>query len=369
SKHYNEYGSLEKNFYERYFSFADSTMGNTTYFGPRLWILYKRDITEKLVSALQIEYGIERGLKDVYTECMTIYRNFNVKLGIAYHSSDGSFVSGIYGRIFDRQGKYEAVDDLLDAVNFTYIGYHVYRPENPRSSNNKSDWTTGYEIGTHFKKEDLLFKGFGLRSALLLGATENTIKTGSSSQPVRVGYWVRKAVNLENRLSYKIDILRSEIGFLYNYKKTFDWVKHGQFEVNLLDNNILTSEIGADIIASPLKLFTIKVGYDISTSDVEYDEYIADYTCDEKLESSHLYIELNLRPNSITNIYSGYENIVEEPFFYWDAPEFNISNVYFAWDRLFVIGRIGFRVDFGVWNPSNSQKNIEYYGISLNFSK
>jgi len=369
SKHYEEYGSLEKYFYENYFSFTDSTTGNTTYYGPRLWILYKRDITDRLVSALQIEYGIERGLKDVYTECMTIYRNVDVKLGLAYHSSDGSFVSGIYGRIFDHQGKYEAVDDLLDAVNFTYIGYHVYRPENPRSSNNKSDWTTGYETGIHFRKNDLLLKGFGLRSALFLGATENTIKTGSSSQPVLIGYWIRKAVNLENRLSYRIEAIRSEIGLIYNYNETTDWAKHGQFEVNLLDYSSSTYDFSLDLKISPFRILTLKAGYNIGSGDIDYAEYTADFVFDEILEKSRLFIDWEIQLNRISNLYFGYENIVQEPLFYWGTPEFNIKNVYLAWDRLFVIGRIGFRIDIGVWDPSDSNKNIEYYGISLSFSK
>ena len=61
--------------------------------------------------------------------------------------------------------------------------------------------------------------------------------------------------------------------------------------------------------------------------------------------------------------------VLRNHFFYWDTPEFNIRNVYLAWDRLFVFGRIGFRIDIGVWDPGNSNKNIEYYGISLSFSK
>ena len=369
SKHYDEYGSLEKNFYEHYFAFADSTTGNTTYYGPRLWILYNRDISDQLVSALQIEYGIERGLKDVYTECMTIFRNVNVKLGIAYHSRDGSFVSGIFGRYFDRQGKYEAVDDLLDAVNFTYIGYHVYRPENPRSSNNKSDWATGHEAGLYFHKGDFLLKGIELRSTFLLGGFENTIKTGSSSQPIQVGYWVRNAIDLENRLAYRIDEFRSEIGLVYNINSTTDWAKHGQFEVNLLDNNSSSYDLGLDLKTKPFKMLIIEAGYAIGSGDVEYNEYTGDFTFDEKLDRTRLYIDGDIRLNSISNLYLGYENIVEEPFFYWNTPEFNISNVYLAWDRLFVIGRIGFRVDCSVWNPSDSGQNIKYYGISLNFSK
>ena len=369
SKHYSEFASLEKNFYDHYFSFADSTTGNTTYYGPRLWVLYQRKLTDKFISAFQIEYGIERGLKDVYTECMTIYRNVDVKSGLAYHSPDGSFVSGVYGRIFDRQGKYEAVEDLLDAINFTYIGYHVYRPESPRSSNNKSDRLTGYESGLYFSKNNFVISGLRLRSSILGGATESTIKTGSSSQPVRVGYWVRKAVNLENRLTYSINVIRSEFGIIYNINNTSDWAKHGHFEVNLLDYNATTNELGIDLKMMPLRFIMIKITYLSSSSDVDYDEYIADFTFNEKLSSNQLFFNGNIKLNSISNLYIGYENSVCEPYFYWDTPEFKKTNIYLAWDRLFVFGRIGIRINAGEWNPSNSGKDIEYFGFNLSLSK
>lgn len=369
SKHYDEYGSLEKIFYDHYFSFADTTVGNTTYYGPRLWIIYNRDVSERVKTALQIDYGIERGLKDVYTECMTVFRNVNVKLGVSYLSPDGSLISGIYGRYFNRQGKYEAVDDLIDAINYTYIGYHVYRPENPRSINNKSDWATGYETGIHFRKENLLVKGFGLSSVMFLGTTENRIKTGSISKPVMVGYWVREAFRLENRLSYKIDAIRSEFGLVYNFSQCVDWAKHGQFEVNLLDYNSRSFDMGLELITNPFRVLTIKAGYYTGASDIKYNEYTADFLFDDRLEDSQFSMDVRWQINSISNFLVGYENTTAEPYFYWETSKFNIQNAYLAWDRLFVFGRVGIKFDAGIWDPRGSAKTIDHYGFGISLSR
>lgn len=365
SKHYDMYGSLEKDFYEHYFSFTDSTTGNTVYYGPRLWVLYKRTIAPRLGTALQIEYGIERGLKDVYTECMTIFRNLDVKLGLGYRSVGGSFVCGIYGRVFDRQGKYEAVSGLLEAVNFSYIGYQVYRPEISRDANHKSDRKTGYEMGVYVQKEALFIPGLEWRSALLAGSTASTIKTGSRSQPVPVGYWVRAAVRMENRLSYRLETLRCELGLIYDVGKTVDWAQHGQFEVNLLDYRDTDRLMGVDVILGPWRYFSLRTGYRIGFRDVDYHEYTAAFDFSDNLKTSRVFVDFAVRFNKITTLRLGYENCIEEPFFYWNTPEFDITGVYLAWYRQFVVGQIGLRIDAGVWDPSVSNNRIEYCRVSL----
>ncbi|MGC9365165.1 MAG: hypothetical protein ACP5FZ_11440 [Fidelibacterota bacterium] len=365
TKNYNTYGSLEKHFYEHYFSFADSTTGNTVYYGPRLWVLYKRTIVPRVESAVQIEYGVERGLKDVYTECMTIFRNCDIKLGLGYRSVDGSFVSGIYGRVFDRQGRYEAVSGLLEAVNFTYIGYHVYQPENSRDSNHKSDRKTGYEMGIYTQKEALFIPGLGWRSVLLFGNAASMIKTGSRSQPVQVGYWVREAVRMENRLSYRLEALRCELGLMYDIGETTDWARHGQFDVSLLDYHASDHAVGLDLRLDPWRFISLKTGYRIAFSDVDYHEYTAAFDFSENLKTSRVFVDFAVHLNQITMLQLGYENCIEEPFFYWNTPEFDITDVYLAWYRQFVFGQIGLRIDAGVWDPGVSNNRIEYVCLRM----
>ena len=120
----NLYRSLEKDFYSDYFSYTDTTTGDVSYAGPRLSVIYNREIFSRLLTGLQIDYGIERGLKDVYTKCESISRNINVIWGLGYSSYSGTSL-GASVRYFDRQGSYEAVKEITDAIVNPEFKYQV----------------------------------------------------------------------------------------------------------------------------------------------------------------------------------------------------------------------------------------------------
>lgn len=369
SKKYNMYGSLEKNFYDHYFAFTDTTTGNTVYYGPRLWLLYNRQLTEKISTAFQIDYGIERGLKDVFTECGTIFRSVNLNIGLGYQSKDKSFISGVYGRYFDRQGKYEAVEDLISAENYTYIGYFVSRHENPRSTNTKSDREKGFESGINALKTNIFIKNLDYSILASVGTSENKVRTGSTSMLTTVGYWVREAYKISNKLSYTISPIRTKVNISYVFTHINDWAKHGQFEVTLLTYVSQIQKMGIDLEMTPLQSLYIRSGFESQSNRVDYIEYVSDFDYFEKINSTLYFTNWQWRVNSILNIYTGYEYCQDEPFFYWGTPQFDIQKVFFAWDRLFIFGRIGMRIDYSIWNPKEFNENIKTYGLSFTYSR
>ncbi|MEA3391629.1 MAG: hypothetical protein U9Q91_01475, partial [Candidatus Marinimicrobia bacterium] len=126
------FASMEKDFYDDYFSMIDSTLGNTKYYGPQLRIMYNFKLADNLFFGIDANYGVERSLKDTFPRTITIMRNSGYRAGLDYRTE--SLTIGVHGRYYDDQTYYEAVKSYSDVKTKTYMGYNVFYNELARSS-------------------------------------------------------------------------------------------------------------------------------------------------------------------------------------------------------------------------------------------
>ncbi len=358
----NMYRSLEKNFYENYFSIIDTTIGNTKYDGPQLWFLYNRTLLKNLIAGLEINYGVESGLKDVYTKCITIIRNADVKLGIGYQSDDKNTFIGSHIRYFSRQRKYSAVKEAIEAKVITFFGYHVYRNETPRSTVRKSDYREGYKIGGQLEKRNIFTGGFGMKISGSYGSKSTNAEIGSTAVPYPHGYWVREGYRVVSNLNYSPEYSKFGLQFFYENKKYGDWAKSGSYDVVIIENDESFNRFGSTLLIQPLERINILSGVDIEIIHSKYHEYIVDFNYDKKRFNWSIFSEIQTIINPVLNASFKASLSKIEPYFHWNVDKFKISSFKTGVERTFVFATI--RIDFvyEVWEPENADK---YPGIYI----
>lgn len=112
--------------YETYsgesFFFVDTTAGNFRYSGPTVDISYSWSLFPDLLLGFSVKYKILDGLKSVYTNAQTTYREVGANFGAAYTNSNSFIVSANIG-YNDFQELIESKDvNLLEVEVFNYRG-------------------------------------------------------------------------------------------------------------------------------------------------------------------------------------------------------------------------------------------------------
>jgi len=368
SDHFNVTRSLEKNYYAHYFSFTDTTTGNIEYQGPRLWILYNHELADKLLLGLEIDYGVERGLKDVYTECETILRSVDAKMGIGYHSPDEKTILGINTRYFNRQGKYEAVKEMEDALVKTWFGYNLYYPENPRRVNRKNDDREGYKIGVQLERKNILNTGCGARLSGSYGQTKNSIEVGRPSLPQQRGYWEREGFQFTGNIYYHKEKIK---GLLYvKYKNYFDWAKPKEFKVVALENDEEISKIGGLFQIHPLPKLQLDLGFELSSFSRDYSEYAAAFNYNQDRNHNFLLTGGQYELNSISGLHLHAKYGSYEPDFHWpDTEQFDVIGGEAGYKRTFLFGTLDLSLNYYKHKPDNIDESIERFGVTIYYLK
>jgi hypothetical protein len=363
--------SLEKYFYDHYFAFTDTTVGNFYYAGPQLWFLYNLSLKERWQLGIQLNYGVERALKDVYTKCETILRNLDLTGGLGYVLDVGH--AGLFARYFSYHGQYEAVKELQDALVKTFFGYHVYRDENPRSTNRKNDIREGYEFGAQMAFDRLGINGLGLQLLGSYSAKATNVAVGSTTTPQQRGYWVRSGWRLFAGLKYhsESDLTAGGVGGqLYcEFRQLSDWAKAGSYNVIIIDNQMNIKRLGLDVIARPLKVLAVMGSLALEIVRNNYQEYIHPFAYQEDQQSWSTQLDLQLKVNPVLqlNLKGRYSKL--EPYFYWDNRSFDIIGAEIGAEQLFVFGYIGLSCYYENWQPKDFEQNISAFAIALYYWK
>ena len=358
--------SLEKNFYNHYFSFTDQTIGDTKFAGPHLQFIYNQSLNEKLFLGVKGNYGVEQGLKDVYTQCETIMRNFDVSFGAGLQSANKKTIISGFVRYADRQGKYEAVKEYKDALVQLYFGYNVPGKLYSRSSVHKTDNQKGVNYSLQ------LFRKMNNLSVILngnYGYTINDIDVGSTSRPTNIAYWQREGGKYSSDFIYNISGGKSSFRLGYVYQKTDDWAKNPTYNVVSITNEetINKFNVGLYLIPNMLMKFTIN-GF-VESVNEKYNEFIAPFEYISKHENfgTNLYFQIYLLESLSWDIQGGYKKF--KPHFTWGIDRFNEFNIGTGVERYFRFGYVKISGMYKKYSPSNNDKDINEYQISLSLRK
>ena len=357
--------SLEKDYYEHYFSFTDTTNGDITYQGPKLFLIFNQNLTDNLLCGIEVNYGVERGLKDIYTECEIIMRDMDVSFGLGYTSDNKNTIAGISTRYFNRQSQYNSVKHYVNALNRTWIGFHTYFPERPATRVQKNDDREGYEFGLQLEQKQLFGTNFGLRLAGNFGEHKNEIDAGYYSKTEARGYWQRQAIQYLGNLYYDADQFNAQFYYTYNFLD--DWAKPKTYEVIAISNNEKVIRFGGIFDYNLNESFTVVGGYEISTRDQGYRENTINFQSDDDPEkSNYMMLGGKFKLNQITSISLRGNYGIIEPDFHWpDMEQFEVMGAKLGISRQFIFAKIDLDLNYSLISPDNNDKQNQQFGIDF----
>ena len=357
--------SLEKNFYDHYYAYSDTTIGDTKFAGPQLQVLYQHRIGKGLSAGAALDYAIERGLKDTYTRCETIVRDATGTVGISYFNSDRNITAGVMGTYQNRQAKYEAVKELQDALVNTYLGYYVYKPENPRSTNTKSDYRQSYRLGAHFERKAFLLDAMQLRLSYQFSNGETDVETGSATKPKPRGYWVREQHDAQLSLAYLPAQKPLGLELSHRFRWLSDWGRSGAYEVLVLEKEQLQQILRATLYYRPNQEIVIQTGAEIGTIGDSYEEYTQAFIYDADRVLLGGFGEAEFRINAVLDLQIGAAFSSYEPDFLWSTERFSITQAYLGFTRLTEWARFGVGLEYSLITAKDIDMNNHQAGISF----
>ncbi len=356
------FASMEKDFYDDYFSMADSTTGDVSYYGPQLRILYNVKLFPQVYLGLEGNYGVERSLKDTFPETITIMRNSGYRAGLDYRAN--RFSLGVFGRYYDDQRSYEAVKKYTNVKTYTYFGYNVFYHENPASRSEKTRTRRGLEYGGHF--------GFGENRKLSGDLSLSGIRRASHAKITRSshtherGLWLRKGLHITGDLNYALEgplALR-----LYAERLRFrDWAESLISSTLVIENEEHSDRYGALLIYKPSLAQEAYLGAESGTVSYDYAEYVFPFESVRSGREWKIYAGSGLYMSPKTRFCFDLSYSKEIPRFYWDTESFRNTDVRISLEQLFSFGYITFDIEYVNKNPENVDKSISKYALGLSY--
>ena len=358
------FSSMEKDFYDDYFSMIDSTMGNAKYYGPKLGVLYNVQLAENLYFGIEGNYGIERSLKDTFPKTISIMRNSEYNLGLDYRKE--LFNIGIHGRYYDDQTYYEAVKSYSDVQTKTYIGYNVYFNESSGSKIEKKRARNGLEYGGHFRLGNSQKISFSSSvSGLSRVSRADLIR---SSKTKERGLWQRQGINVLFDLAVRP--LKALDAHLYgDYLHFVDWGESRISNTLVLENEESYAHLGGLITYRPTMLQKVYLGGEIGKVTYDYKEYVFPFEEFKEGNEWKLYVGGNLYLTSKTKVKFNLDYEKEIPKFYWDTQSFQNSSIAISLEQLFSFGYIEMQFENISKKPSNDNESISIMQFGLSYRR
>ncbi len=357
------FASMEKDFYDDYFSMIDSTLGNTAYYGPRLQILYNIRLTNRLFFGVEADYGVERSLKDTFPQTITIMRNSHYRAGFEYRGQRSAL--GIFGRYYDDQTHYEAVKQYSEVETKTYYGYNVYYNELATSTAKKRRTRNGLEYGAH--------AGFGTGTPLSLDLSVSGLHRISRADLLRGSYtrerglWQRQGVHLTGNLNWYPEEGPAAVRVYADYLAFEDWGKSLISNALVIENEEVRSRFGAMLVYRPSLAQQAYAGAEGGTVSYDYREYVFPFADVRGGFEWKFYAGagIYLGAKTRTTFSLGYEK--EIPRFYWNTTDFENIEVIINLEQLFSFGYINLSFEYISKKPANDLRTVESvaFGLSI----
>jgi hypothetical protein len=334
---------------------TDSTTGTVRYDGPDLAVMYTYSGTRWKIGT-ELNYGVERGLKDVFTECETISRNTELHSGAVYQSTNRNLVTGISAGYSNCQRTYEAVKKYQDAQVFTYIGYNVYRNEGSYGTARKNDFFQAYDLNLHFSKSHL-FRNIDLLLNYTWAEFENRVEVGAVCMPKPRGYLSGNEQTIFGALAGRPEKAPLAWQIYYELIVLHEWATPGSFDVIKLKNDATGSRIGIDLFCQPSAAIRYIPGFWYRQIDNDYIEYAVtantDITFHKKRQDWKITNRVLVNLNQIARAYIELYVSEIEPEYYWQVDNISIRGLEYGYDRLFPFGRLGATIFLELSDPSD----------------
>ncbi|MFO7840917.1 MAG: hypothetical protein R6V48_01975 [Fidelibacterota bacterium] len=356
------FASMEKDFYDDYFSMIDSTQGDVSYYGPRLQILYNVKLSENVFFGLEGNYGVERSLKDTFPQTITIMRNSGYRAGLDFRKN--AFNMGVFARYYDDQISYEAVKSYTNVKSHTYIGYNIFYNELPGSKTEKIRTRNGLEYGANL--------GFGKKTGFYGDFAVSGLHRISRSELIRAshtydrGLWLRQGLHVRGNLNYysgEVAAFRF-YGELLQYE---DWAESLISGALVIENNERMARWGGMFIYKPSLVQEAYLGAESGTVHYDYIEYVFPFESSRSGNEWKLYTgsRLYVGPKTHFHVDLAYAKMI--PRFYWDTESFRDTNIIIGLEQLFSFGYITIGFEYINRKPENDVETISKYLFGLSY--
>lgn len=364
SRFVQHFASMEKYFYDDYFSMIDSTTGSADYYGPTLEFMYQKQILKNLYLGLDVDYGVERSLKDTFPETITIMRNSDYRLGLDYRLPGLSVNASV--RYHDNKINYEAVKKYTSVIPHTYMGYNVFYNEASASTVKKIRNRKGVELACGFDLDLGKFSKFKFAYAKFQRETETAYKRGTRSY--ERGYWYRDGFQLSSTL----DILSDgpfAVSFFGEFNDFSDWGSFRLVNTLVLDNRETRKKAGFVFSYKPSRVMSSRLGGEFGNYVYEYEEYIFPFHEERSLNEWRVFIGESFFLGSKTEMDLSMNVGKAAVKFYWNSDYMNYVSVLANIEHFFPFGYMGLncsysRNEFQGQDPVNS-----YLAIGISYKR
>lgn len=361
SYHRNQYRSIEKDFYASYIAFSDTTEGNFQFNGPLIDFFYSQDLTDRFTMGLKINYGVEQGIKDVYTQARTRELNSDLTASARYHVFSSIFIDA-WLRRYRGRSTFEAVKEYQDALVWTWIGYSVFRPENPGSSIDTERNKNGYNLGS-----GVFYRSagspFSMYISLSRGVEENNVRKGTRSDTSRRGTWQSKSY--EGLTWVKFGHYTYALTLFGLLRQMDDWGKTGMYNAIFMEyeESVVQGGLGLDLYFHENS--SLSVSFRTGSYQYDYTDYLSREAYNSEELSWRGSLDLAYRPFPVTSWLAGASAEKIPLHFTWNLPSMIRYSLYTGFEHQFGLSRICPSLHASLDVPENSEKYNSTWYIKL----
>ncbi len=358
--------TLEKDHYANYFSLIDSTKGNTKYGGPQLWMSLNRQILDRFIIGVNLDYGVERSLKHRYTECETIVRNSTIGGGIAYLSNSKGFSTGINVNYINRQDYFEPYGEYTSAIVYHFNGFNVLSEPFIAKTPEKWEFIEGVDLEYFLYKKDLILAGVDFSIITNSYQKDTEVKVGGNKRRP-AGYWAREGKRFAGAIDYQPVNGKFNGRLLLEQRSVFDWARSADYAAVSLENNEAITRLGSLINYQAGQSWSIYSKIELENRDIEYYEYINPFEFVDQLASSTYSLGLKGRSGLLSSVH--FEGSIgrQELDFHWVADELQFWGLRVGVERQYAFGLLGVETNLSVSTPTDEEISgaIQNAGIGL----
>ena len=254
------------------FFVTDTTTGNFTYNGPTVEFVYSYELVPAFFIGASARYQLLDGLKNMYSQTKSLYRDLQANVGLAYQPYE-DLVVGLSFRPSDNQESMEAKsEELYEVELFNYRG-ETYASRQRGSSIDHKVRNRGNELGLQLNHRPLESLELGMRGTFGFQRTQILINKGLEKE-VEEGYARRDYYSLLLQARY-VSSENLTLGASVHYTKNREWSRYSALDLMIWDWRVSAFSVASGVAYRiPSSSMLVGMEYEYNRPDFDSSKYI-----------------------------------------------------------------------------------------------